>query len=246
MPTRRQVFKFSLIGGIAASTPQFAPIFAQNDESTPAPSETTTNGVLTNVLDQLPRADDGEFAPVLWGSGTLKDYESTDFFVLLHNNTQDDLILRQGWGRLLDAEGNVIQEMDKVSAAVPYSYSPDSYGFQRMSFDEVPTGVAAIELQMDMAPRSDATGAVENVTVTAVEPTNDLGSVDVHVRNDSDVPMNYANIQGIFFDEGMQIVGGGGNPVMSLGPGEESVLDLGFTLIWGEPTERFLFAAMGA
>lgn len=245
MPTRRQVFKFSLIGGIAASTPQSAPIFAQNDESTPATSETTTNGVLTNVMDQLPRADDGEFAAVLWGSGKLKDFELSDFFVLLHNNTEEDLIMRQGWGRLLDAEGNVIVEMDKVSASVPYSYLPDSYGFQRMSFDEVPTGVAAIELEMETAPRSEATGDVENVTVTAVEPTDDLGSVDVHARNDSDLPMNFANIQGIFFDEDMQIVGGGGNPVMSLGPGDESVLSLGSTLIWGESTDRYLFAAMG-
>lgn len=237
MNTRRHIIKLSLVSGIAAST-RVTHSVAQDAESTPAAGESTRNGVFTNVLDQLPRADDGELAAVAWGA----DVERGTAYALIHNATDEEFIMRQGWGRALDAEGNIIAEVDKVEIST-YSWESDSYGLFKVDFRINIEAVAEMEFEFPTVPLSEDSGELVNVRVVNYELVG-VASLSALVHNDADFTLNFAPVLAVFFDDEMNIVAGAGNPAMQVGPDSESRAQL--VISFGEPTDKWLFAAFGA
>ena len=127
MHSRRHIINITLAGGLAAGIGRLGSAVAAED-STPAPATgTQPNGVLIEGFKDLPTAPKGEIAMV--ASGVV----DANAFMLLHNATDDEVILRQGSCKALDANGNVITTNDKVNSA-PYTLTPGGYGLYQAIF----------------------------------------------------------------------------------------------------------------
>lgn len=237
MQSRRTFIKLGAFTSLAL-TAGVGSMSAQ--ESTPAGAAEAKSGVLTNVADKLPKAPDGEIAVVAWGG----DKDTGAAFVLIHNATADELIVRQGGAKALDPDGKVTSEIEKVTNTAPYSYAPGAWGVQEIEFEGGFGEAASIEVEISTSPLSEATGDLTNIPVTSVEMANER-QISVTVRNDSDKELIFVPIVGVFFDDDMQIVGGTSNMITPLAAGSEGSIDIDIAFGFGEMTENYLFGAFG-
>lgn len=237
MHNRRHIVKISLASGFLAATGLQTAI-AQDEESTAPEGIHTRNKVFTNVLEELPRAEDGELACVAW-NGNLAE---GNLVALIHNATEDEFIMRQGWCKAFDADGNLVAEQDRVDS-FPYSYEADSYGIFIMRFEQNLEGTTELEFEFPTEPMSEASGQLGNVSVQ--EFTAKTSNVSAKVLNDTDTEFFLAPVAVVFFNEEMEIVGAAANPVTGLG-GPESIGNVIMLPIFGEYTDHFLFAAFGS
>lgn len=233
MNNRRQFIKVSVIG---ASATLFGGPIAMAQDSTPESNADPKNKIFTSVLEDLPRAEGGEIASV----GFFTSPENGTTFALIHNATEDAFIMRQGWGKALDGNGEELAQVDKVDIA-PYSWEADSYGLHIARFDQPLEGVESLEFEFPTVPLEEATGDLENISVTAFDP--EKIPLTATVTNDTELSLSFAPVIGIFFDEEMNIVGGAANLAIAVGPGQDGEAVLA---AHGEVTDRYLFAAFGS
>ena len=233
MHNRRKFITFTVVGSGAALMSRS---IAAAQDSTPESEVAPKNKIFTNVVPDLPRAEDGKIASV----GFFTSPEDGTTFALIHNATEDDFIMRQGWGKALDGTGEELAEVEKVELA-PYSWEADSYGLHLARFDQPFEGVESLEFEFPTVPLEEATGDLENISVTAFDP--EKIPLTATVTNDTELSLSFAPIIGIFFDEEMNIVGGASNLAIAVGPGQDGEAIL---VAHGEVTNRYLLAAFGS
>ena len=244
MHNRRHIVKISLASGFLAAT-GIRPALAQDAESTPEAGINTSNGILLNNIESLATAPDGEVAAVSWWAG------GSDAYILLHNATGDELILRQGEVHALDADGNVLGSAEKANAA-PYTLPSGGYGVYNASFAEdgtatdlgEPGSVAELELTIPTEDISEATGEVHNVRADSVELVD--GNIVLTTTNTSEITVDYTNMGVLFFDDSSEVVGGVFELLIgAVSPDNTGTYSTFDEFLHGEATDKYLFAASG-
>lgn len=242
MYSRRHIINVTLAAGFGAGLGSMGAALAAQDSTPAATTGTQPNGVLIEGLTDLPTAPKGEIAMV--ASSVVGNYG----FMLLHNATDEEVILAQGACNALDESGNVLASDDMVNAA-PYTLTPGGYGVYQAIFVsesgetvEVDT-TATLEVTIPTKPLREATGAVTNMTCESLELDDD-GRATIVMKNESDVAVGITPFIVVFFNDKNEIVGGYNDilfgPVSNGGTGtfENSKPN-------GEATRRFVTAAAG-